>query len=336
MNRRFRLLVPAALTAAALTAAGWLAYDVMRFSHGEITIPPQEFTITPGTPANRIGRDLETAGCITSAWRFRLLLRLQNTAGALQAGTYRFPPRSSPATIIDMLCSGRVAVYQLTVPEGLTLREIAGLVERAGICPAADFAAAAAAPALLERHGITAPNAEGYLFPDTYGYTRADDGAALTERMVNTFNRRFAAATADSSPRAAARSRHELITIAAIIEKETAVPEEKPLVAAVIYNRLDRRMHLACDPTVIYGLGEEFDGNLRRCDLRHPSPYNTYRHRGLPPGPICSPGFAAIAAAVRPAEVDYLYFVARPDGRHHFSATLSEHNRAVRRYQLNP
>jgi UPF0755 protein len=331
--RRTWLLLSVITAAAMLTAAGWLAVDLGQFSRREITVPTREFTIPPGTPASRISHELEAAGYITSAWRFRLLLCLKDTAGALQAGTYRFPSPVSPATILDQLRSGTVAVYQLTVPEGLSLREIAALVERAGICPAADFAAAAADRELLARHGINAQNAEGYLFPATYDYTRTDNGFTLVQRMLTTFDRRYVAATADISPRAAGFSRHQLVTIAAIIEKETAILEEKPLVAAVIYNRLDRNMPLACDPTVIYSLGQDFDGNLRRKDLRHPSPYNTYRHRGLPPGPICNPGFAALRAAAHPAAVDYLYFVARPDGRHQFSKTLAEHNRAVRRYQ---
>jgi UPF0755 protein len=197
--------------------------------------------------------------------------------------------------------------------------------------PAEAFRSAAAAPARRAESGIEAPSLEGYLFPSTYYVTRRTTPAELVRRMV----RQFQESTRDLDWSGAADrklSRHQIITLASIIEKETSQDDERPLVAAVFSNRLARRIPLQSDPTIIYAL-PNFNGNLRRVDLGVKSPYNTYRVAGLPPGPIANPGLASLEAALHPAPVKYLYFVSKNDGTHYFSSTLAEHQKAVARYQ---
>ncbi|MEN8687044.1 MAG: endolytic transglycosylase MltG, partial [Desulfuromonadales bacterium] len=230
------------------------------------------------------------------------------------------------------LVAGDIRRFQVTIPEGFNLREIAVRLAETGIGTAEDFLAPCYDPGFIKELAIEADSLEGYLFPETYTYTSSSTVRQLLRAMVDQLNRHFSPAMLE---RAAAlqMNRHELLTLASIIQKEAGNVMEMPLISAVFHNRLKRGIALQADPTVIYGIAD-FDGNLTRKHLATPTPYNTYRKRGLPPGPIASPGLFALRAAANPAKTKALYFVARGDGTHEFSETLREHNRAVRRYQL--
>ncbi len=290
--------------------------------------------IPPGSPVAVIGQRLIDAGVISSRPAFRYALWATGQSRRLQAGEYRFDRPMRPVEVIQKLAQGDVFVQPITFPEGLTIREMAALFEKAGLGTATEFQRAARGRNLVAHLDPRATDLEGYLFPDTYTLPRRATADRLIELMVAGFEKAF-----DETLRADAAARgldaRELITLASLVEKETARPEERPLVAAVYANRLKIGMGLQCDPTVIYALERagRFTGNLRREDLLFDSPYNTYRYAGLPPGPIASPGRASLEAAVRPADVPYLYFVSRNDGSHEFAATLAEHNANVEKWQ---
>lgn len=293
--------------------------------------------IPAGAGPAAIGRRLQNAGIVRDELSFRIALWRSGQARRLQAGEYRFDRPMSAREVIDKLVRGEVFLKPVTFPEGLTFRQMSGLYERAGMGPAADFTRAAQKGSLVHDLDPGARDLEGYLFPDTYTLPRKATADDLVARMVTTFRDTL---TPELIDRAAARglSLRELVTLASLVEKETARAEERPLVAAVYSNRLKIGMGMQCDPTVIYALERagRYTGNLTREDLRFDSPYNTYRYAGLPPGPIASPGKASLEAAAAPADVPYLYFVSRNDGSHVFAATLEEHNRNVFEYQIKP
>ncbi len=239
----------------------------------------------------------------------------------------------TPAEILQQIISGRVRTYKAVLPEGIRASEMARRLEQAGLTDADAFMALVEDPGFTRSLGIDADSLEGYLYPETYKLPRDLAPEAVAELLVSQFEQAWR--QIEPRARALTLSRHEIVTLASIVEKETSVAEERPLIAAVFLNRMKRGMRLETDPTVIYGI-EDFDGNLRRRDLEDPSnPYNTYRFAGLPPGPIASPGADALRAVVEPAETDYLYFVSRNDGTHHFSHSYREHTNAVNRYQKN-
>jgi UPF0755 protein len=291
-------------------------------------------SLPPGTGVSGIATRLADAGVVPDPWTFRLAARLSGADRRLQAGEYRFAGETSPFEVVWRLSTGDVYTHPVTFPEGLTIKEMAAIFEHSGVGSARDFEAAAADPALAASVGPSLKSLEGYLFPDTYPLPRHVDADTAVHAMVTRFNQAFdAGLKADAESRGL--STHEVVTMASIIEKETARPEERPIVSAVYYNRLKIHMPLQCDPTVIYAmmLANKWNGNIRRDDLQINSPYNTYRFPGLPPGPIASPGRASLEAAVRPADVPYLYFVSRNDGSHVFATTLEEHNRNVLKWQ---
>ena len=221
----------------------------------------------------------------------------------------------------------------MTIPEGLTIPEIAQALEKSNIVTADDFLNAVAELAQSKEWGIPAESLEGYLFPETYSFRKGVSAESVAREMVNTFYKQIATVAPDGfldDPEAL----HEIVTLASIIEKETGAEHERKIISAVFTNRLKKNMLLQSDPTVIYAL-PKFDGNIRRKDLSYDSPYNTYKYPGLPPGPIASPGLGSLDAALSPASESYLYFVSKNNGEHHFSKTLREHNNAVRKYQLN-
>jgi len=287
-----------------------------------------------GTSVAAIADRLVAAGVIPDPWTFRISARLSGADRRLQAGEYRFAGATSPNDVIARLSAGDVYNHPVTFPEGLTIAEMGEIFGRSGLGTPKDFVRAASDASLVAALDPDARSLEGYLFPATYSLPRRSGADAAVRAMVIGFDHAF-----DSGLRAATSAEgltpREMLTLASIIEKETARAEERPLVAAVYRNRLRIGMPLQCDPTVIYALmrAGRWDGNLRRVDLEMNSPYNTYRVRGLPPGPIASPGRASMDAAVHPADVPYLYFVSRNDGSHVFAKTLSEHNRNVQMYQ---
>jgi UPF0755 protein len=307
----------------------WLYYHTPA-SH---SAPPQTITLPPGAGLQQIAAQLAEAGLIRHRWMFVLYVKVLQPGPPLQAGEYALRATMSPVQIVQILRSGKVVHHTLTVPAGATVRDIVTLVAAKGLGERQELLELASDKSFLTSLRFAPPSLEGYLFPDTYHVPRSIRARDLLTLMVRTFRNNYTADIATGAQRLGL-TQHEVLTLASLIEKEAQLDEERPLIAAVYLNRLRRGMRLQCDATVIYALGERFDGNLRKSDLDVDSPYNTYRHVGLPPGPIASPGRRSIEAAVTPAPVDYLYFVAtKQHGKHQFSRTLTEHNQAVWKYQ---
>ena len=319
-------------TAAGVLAA-WAVMAVLRlaqWAHTEVRVVAVRVRIDPGMSATEAVGRLAEAGVFVRRGPAVLALRIWGQPGLLKAGTYRLEGTYRPVDVFRMLAEGRVEQVSVTLPEGLTAREMAGILERAGITDAGAFAALAYDPGAPGRWGLPGPSLEGFLFPDTYRFARG----LPPDRVVSVLVGRFLEV---AEPLRADAERLGLdllgwVTLASMVEAEAARDEERPLVAAVFLNRLRRGMRLESDPTVIYGL-RDFDGNLTRAHLETDHPYNTYTRTGLPPGPICNPGRASLEAAARPAGVDFLYFVSRNDGTHVFSRTYREHLRWVERFQ---
>jgi len=332
VKRLFALLVLLIVTAG--VAAAWL-YARARAPYQGFTGTEQFVEIPAGAGSRTIGERLVDGGVVRDRLTFRVALWLTGQGRRLKAGEYRFDHAMTPAEVIDKLARGDVFVIHLTFPEGLTSFEMAKIFEAHGLGTAASFVAAVQDASLVRDLDPQARTLEGYLFPDTYAVPRRTDAAKLVRLMLAQFEHAWTPALRGA---AAARhlTAHDAVTLASIVEKETAQPGERPTVAAVYENRLRIGMPLQCDPTVIYALERSgsYDGNIRKQDLAIDSPYNTYRYPGLPPGPIASPGRASLEAAVHPADADYLYFVSRNDGTHVFSRTLDEHNRNVQKFQI--
>lgn len=289
-------------------------------------------TIKRGQSFAATTKYLYREGLIKSPFRFRLLARIKGADKRIQAGEYLLSSELSPNKILEAMVVGKVRLYKFTVPEGYNLKQIAEIISSAGFVTREEFLKAATDPIFVRQMNIPAETFEGYLFPDTYyfpkGASAPDLITAMVERLNSLFSEQWKKRAAEMG-----YSIHEVLTLASIIEKETGASFERPLISSVFHNRLRKGMRLETDPTVIYGL-KDFDGNLTRKDLRTPTPYNTYKIKGLPPGPIASPGLAAIEAALYPAESDYLFFVSKRDNTHKFSTNFKDHERAIRKYQL--
>ena len=293
-------------------------------------------TIPQGRSFASVAQDLEDEGIIDNALLFRLLGRITQSAHSVQAGEFHVHTGWNRLKLLATLVHGQEVLYTVRIPEGSTWWETARIVDQSGLTTFEAFAAAAHNASLLAEYDIPAQNAEGYLFPETYALPRPQSGSArpVIKAMLDEFKRRTTGSLWTEAAPSPQRV-HELVILASLVEKETAREDERARIAGVFENRLNRGMRLQCDPTIIYGLGPDFDGNLTRKDLRDSAnPYNTYRHSGLPPGPICSPGIASLEAGLHPEDHDFFYFVATGEGGHHFSRTLKEHNQAVREYQL--
>lgn len=325
-----RLLLVAALAVAVL--AGLWVHETEQ-PLGEPGAAPLLLDVPPGTRADGVGRELRRLGLVRHPLVFRLLVWKRGSAGRLRAGRYSLPPQLSLDDIAALLERGEAVRHDVTFPEGRNLADTAALAAAAGLSRAA-FLEAASDPAPIRDLDPEASDLEGYLFPDTYDVPQGEGAArALVLRMTA----RFRGTIEPELPRLeqAGLSVRRLVTLASIVELETARPEERRRIAAVFLNRLRRGMLLQTDPTVIYALRQAgpYDGNIRKKDLEIDSPYNTYRYPGLPPGPIASPGRASLLAVLEPAQVKDLYFVSRNDGTHEFSESLQQHEKAVTRYQ---
>jgi UPF0755 protein len=295
-----------------------------------------ESTVTIVVPAGasfaRVAEQLRESGVIASAPQFKLLARLRGDAQKIQAGEYLFTQPATPGKILDRLVSGDIVSLQLTVPEGYSLKEISRLLYRLEFADAKSFLPLTGDREFISSLGIEASTLEGYLFPETYTFGSRTSSRQLIAEMVRQFKKNTPPGLLQEAKKHGL-DRHKLVILASIIQKEAGNSAEMPLISAVFHNRLRGGIPLQADPTVIYGIAD-FDGNLTRRHLLDPTPYNTYRMRGLPKGPITNPGADALQAAANPAPVTYLYFVSRGDGTHYFSSTLAEHNAAVRRFQL--
>jgi UPF0755 protein len=333
MKRALLLLVLLALTAAA-GVAGTL-YKRTREPFRGYDAAEQFVTIEPGSATRTIGQRLIAAGVVRDELTFRAAVWRTGRARQLQAGEFRFDRPMAPVEVIEKIARGEVVQRRITFPEGLTVREMARVYEQQKFGTAAAFLQAAQDPAAIRDLDPDAADLEGYLFPETYTMPRDATAATLVGSMVARF-RQLVTPEMQRAAHTLGLTLRQAVTLASLVEKETAVAAERPLVAAVYLNRLKIGMGMQADPTVIYALQRagRYDGNLRRDDLQFDSPYNTYRYAGLPPGPIAAPGLASLQAAVAPANVDYLYFVSRNDGSHVFARTLDEHNDNVHRFQV--
>jgi UPF0755 protein len=326
--RRLRTLLLAAI-AVALAAGAWLAW----FAGRPLPVAgPVDLAVRPGAGIASVARQLADAGVLAEPYTLRALARLAGRGGAIQAGTYRIDKPLTPMELLDKLARGDVLLVEVRFIEGTTLRQwLAQLAGEPKLRPTLAPRDEAGVRALL---GLGEQSAEGWLFPDTYKFAPGIADADLIRRAHAAMKRRLEAAWQARDPASPLKTPYEALILASIVEKETGAAAERPLVASVFVNRLRLGMRLQTDPTVIYGIGEKFDGNIRKRDLTADTPWNTYTRDGLPPTPIAMPGEASLQAATRPAPSEYLYFVGKGDGTHHFSRTLEEHNRAVAKYQL--
>jgi UPF0755 protein len=290
-----------------------------------------DLRVEPGDSLATVARKLRDQKLILNEKLFSFWARFVGAEKRIHRGLYRFDAALPAREILHRMVLGKGIFQSVTIPEGMTVREIAELLGKMQIADSEKFLAQAADPDLLQSLGLDHRGLEGYLFPETYYFTPATPEREILLAMAEQFGKAIRPLLAQRND-GIGLSPHEIVTLASVVEKETGVEAERPLVSAVFHNRLKRQMPLQSDPTVIYGL-KNFDGNLTRKDLRDPSPYNTYRISGLPPGPICNPGLSSIRAALYPADVPFLYFVSKNDGTHLFSENLAEHNRAVKTYQ---
>lgn len=323
-------LILAALLVAVLGAAGVyfsLLQTYKGFEGAETFVE-----IAKGTGTRGIADELADAGVIRFPWQF-MIVRALRPGAHLQAGEYRFASPASVWTVYGRIARGDIFYYEMTVPEGSNMFDIAANIEHLGVMSASDFLKTAHDPSLIRDLAPHAPTLEGYLFPSTYRLTRHMTAVQVCRMMTDTFRKRWAQLPKSNQP----YSVNQIVTLASLVEKETGVPSERPTVASVYVNRLRIGMALDCDPTTIYAalLENRYRGTIYRSDLESANAYNTYRHAGLPPGPIANPGIASLKAALQPADTTYMYFVARGDGSggHRFASTIDEHERNVQAYR---
>lgn len=287
--------------------------------------------ITANKGFSAMAKDLETKGLVRSAFSLRIIARLRKQDTALKAGEYELSASMTPEQILQKIVRGEMVMRRFTVREGMRASEIGALVEAAGITSRADFDASLADPALMLQLNVPASSFEGYLFPDTYSFSRGTPGSKIIATMKQQFDAKWKPEW-DARAKGLGRTKHEIVTLASIVEKESANIDEQPKIAGVFYNRLRLGMKLQADPTVIYGI-QNFNGNITKEDLLTATPYNTYVIPGLPPGPIANPGLSTLTATLFPEQSRYLYFVGNGAGRHIFSANLFDHNNAVNEFQ---
>ncbi len=322
-----------------VTAIVFLVFFVFWFSF-EFCRPAKSsperviFEVEKGQSAKDIAQNLKKKGIIKKTWPLLLGYRIFSSSQSLKAGEYSFQLPISPKDVLHLLTEGQVILHTITVPEGLIIEETAELMESQGFAEKDDFIDASSDTALISSWDKEATTLEGYLFPETYSFpkntTAEDIVSAMISQFFLVFNEKWRLRADEMG-----MSVRDVVIIASLVEEETSLPEEKPLVSAVFHNRLKKGMKLDCDPTIIYVLKRKgtFKGRLRTKDLRLDTPYNTYLYPGLPPGPIANPGRDSLKAALFPADEKYLYFVSKNDGTHHFSLTFREHQKAVNTYQ---
>lgn len=333
MKKLLALLVLAVLGVAVL---GWR--DLVRFRDTPYGGPEEKvLVIPPGASARAVIRMLAQAGALsgeTTAWRYFRWVKRDHRS--FRAGEYAFSGPLTPDQVLDRVLEGQVRLHRFTVPEGLRIDEIAEIVGRSGLARAEEFLELARDPAVARVLGLPYRNLEGFLFPDTYTFARGVTARAIVDEMVGRFKQEYARADAARKP-GIRLGMGEATTLASIVEKETGRAEERARISCVFHNRLRLGMRLGTDPTVMYATllrTGRWSKNISKADLLAPHPYNTYTTAGLPPGPIASPGAAALQAALAPSDCSDLYFVSRNDGTHVFCPTLACHNAAVHTWQV--
>lgn len=331
MIRALLLVIAIALIGAGVEAFRFLAAGPGRLDESVV------FDVPQGTTFHSIARRLEERGVVTNAYKLRVLAKLTGQSGAMKRGEYLLNRAMTPQQVLSILASGKSIQYPVTFAEGSNSFEMATLLESKKLFKAADFLAATRDKELIKKLlGIEISSLEGYLFPETYNVTKFTPVTELVTLMVNNFKSAYTSLEATSP---APLTRHEVVTLASVVEKETGAPEERPMIASVFFNRINKGMKLQSDPTIIYGIWAEtgaFKQNITHADLIRPTPYNTYTVAKLPFGPIANPGRESLAAVFKPATSEFLYFVSRNDGTHVFTKTYEDHLKAVKNFQLNP
>ncbi|MFA9420063.1 MAG: endolytic transglycosylase MltG [Gammaproteobacteria bacterium] len=317
-----------------LVATVVLIVQFQRFQHGTISVTETDrtFTIEAGSSIKSIARQLSLENIVDDPWLFILLAKLKGVETKVRAGEYRLQQEQSPNDLLELFTRGQSIQYSFTIIEGWSFRQMLQAMEadpvlRHSLKDKSDAE-------IMTMLGYPEQHPEGMFYPDTYRFPKGTSDINFLRRAYDLMQTQLQREWQSRSPDLPLNSAYEALILASIIEKETAVASERPLIASVFIRRLQKNMRLQTDPTVIYGIGEQFDGDIRYRDLRKDTPYNTYLHKGLTPTPIALPGVEAIRAALHPAESDALYFVARGDGTHQFSSTLEQHNKAVKKYQL--
>ena len=306
---------------------GWYALFIFTPSKGSGSVT---VTIPQGAGVRQIGLLLAEKKLLTNDLRYLVYVRLSGLGSRLKAGEYSFPYGLTPSEVLRKIARGEVVLHPVTIVEGMNIEQIASLFAQGNWVDSKRFLNLCQDKQFIQELGFDMPSLEGYLFPDTYYMVKGMDEKKLIRWMVQRFNAVWSTLPplTDTS-----LNKNKVVTLASIVEKETGQEQERPLIARVFLKRLKLGMPLQSDPTVIYGLGKDYDGNLHKADLQKATLYNTYVIPALPPGPICNPGKAALLAVLQPTPSEALYFVAKNDGFHFFSATLAEHNRAVNLYQ---
>lgn len=317
-------------------ALGWIMLDLQQFAETPMNIPEAgiDYTLKPGTSLGSLAKDLKEKGYIESSIYLRILARWTGQGKRIKAGEYHIPSGTNPSKFLNKLVRGRVNTYNITLVEGLTFHQMLKQIkDNAALTHTLD---GLSDEQIMVRLGQAGEHPEGRFLADTYNFPKGTTDLALLKRAYNAMEELLGKEWRDRDPSLPFADPYQALILASIVEKETALAKERPEIAGVFVRRLKMNMRLQTDPTVIYGMGDKYNGNIRREDLKTDTPYNTYTRGGLTPTPICMPGKDAIRAALHPAPGKNLYFVARNrgDGSHHFSETLEQHNEAVRKYQL--
>lgn len=328
------LLISSTLIIISLCGFAVFILDLRQYADQPASLDTKNMVVNiPSGQTFKVTTDiLFKAGIIRSPFKFNMVARLKGYDKQLKAGEYILAASMPPIKILEKLVKGDVKLYKLTIPEGLNIYQIAELVAQEGFAEKAAFIESSTDAAFAREHGIPAETFEGYLYPETYYFPKNVSTRTIVSSMVKRFWLVFKPEWKERGKQLGF-SIHQVVTLASIIEKETGAPFERPLISSVFHNRLKKKMRLESDPTVIYGL-KNFDGNLNRKHLETLTPYNTYKIRALPPGPIANPGSASLEAALYPADTRYIYFVSKKNNTHQFSTNLKDHNQAVRKYQL--
>jgi UPF0755 protein len=312
----------------------WFMMEYSHFTKTPLKLPVQgvNYLVEPGSSLSHIARDLEQKGILGNALYFRVLARLEGKAQQIKAGEYHIITGTNPSELLSLLVSGKVTSYSLTLIEGWNFKQVlAAVAENSALKHTLE---GMMPEQVMEKMGHPGEHPEGRFLPDTYHFPRGTTDLAFLKRAHDAMSALLEKEWQNRDPGLPLKTPYEALILASIVEKETGQASERPRIAGVFVRRLQKGMKLQTDPTVIYGMGDDFDGNIRRKDLKTDTPYNTYVHGGLTPTPISMPGADAIRAVLHPDSGKSLYFVARGDGSHQFSDTLKEHNRAVRKYQL--
>ena len=311
-----------------------LVIQFLRFQYQTVSIsePGRTFTIESGSNIKMIAQQLSLEEIIDDPWLFILLAKIKGVEKSVRAGEYRLQQAQSPSDLLELFTRGQPILYSFTVIEGWAFRQMISEMQHHPFI--VNTLRGKSDAEIMTALGYQGRHPEGLFFPDTYSFPKGTSDLDFLQRAYHLMQKHLQREWDDRAKNLPITSSYDALILASIIEKETGVAYERPLIASVFTRRLQKNMRLQTDPTVIYGLGEGFDGNIRFRDLKKDTPYNTYLHKGLTPTPIALPGLDSIRAALHPAESKALFFVAKGDGTHYFSNTLEEHNKAVRKFQL--